>query len=97
MRVVKLEGKKYSVKDGVIRVSEKEVPFDTVYDVISPKTGVQKRFHFKESTGPEFDPKTEWVYESEDGFYFRLCNDAEMTRIAAEAYLQAKTLKHKQK
>ena len=98
MAIVKLETIKYSVNgDGVIRISEKEVPFDTKYDLISPKTGVQKRFHFEHSTGPEFDPKTEWVYKSEDGFYFHLCNDAEMTRIAADAYLQAKTLQHKQK
>lgn len=88
--IVKLSDKKYSVENGIIRVSEKEVPFDTTYEVISPKTSVQKRFHFKRSTGPEFDINTEWVYKSEDGFEFRVCNDKRMTELAAANYLNHK-------
>lgn len=90
MAIIDLKSKKYIVIGGVIHVSEREVPFDTKYDVISPKTGVQKRFQFKESTGSEFDPKTEWVFKSDDGYEFRVCNDKRMTKWAAENYLNHK-------
>jgi hypothetical protein len=91
--IVKLSDKKYSVSQGIIRVSEREIPFDTVYEVISSKTDVQKRFRFERSTGPEFDPKTEWVYRSEDGFEFRVCNDAEMAKRAEQVYLHKKLMR----
>ena len=71
-------------------VSEKDVPFDTGYEVRSPKTGTIKRFDFVCSTGPEFDPKTVWLYKSEDGFHFGVCNDAEITIQHAENYLKHK-------
>lgn len=88
--IVDLKTKRYSVTNDVIRVSETEVPFGTTYEVISPKTGVQKRFQFKHSTGAEFDPNTEWVYQSDDGFEFRVCNESRMTKILGDAYLKHK-------
>lgn len=88
--IVNLKALQYTVTNEVIRVSEKDVPFGTTYEVISPKTGVQKRFDFVDSTGPEFDPKTEWVYQSEDGFEFRVCNDAKLTKIRGDRYLKHK-------
>lgn len=91
--IVKLSDKKYSVENGIIRVSEKEVPFDTTYEVISPKTGAQKRFKFVCSTGPEFDPKTEWIFKSEEGYKFHVCNDKAMTERAATNYLNHKLQK----
>lgn len=82
--------KKYVVLDGVIRISERDIPFDTTYEIISPKTGVQKQFRFECSTGSEFDPKTEWIYKSEDGFEFRVCNDKSMCEKNAISYLTRK-------
>ena len=71
-------------------VSEKDVKFDTAYEVRSPKTGTTKEFRFVCSTGPEFDPKTVWLYKSDDGFHFGVCNDAEITKRHAENYLKHK-------
>lgn len=77
---------------GRIIISEKKVPFDTEYDVISPQNNI-KRFIFTHSTGPEFDPKTEWIYKSEDGIVLAVCNDPYMVKIAAENYLKSKLKK----
>jgi len=71
-------------------VSEKDVPFDTAYWVRSPKTGTTKEFRFVDCTGPEFDPKTVWLYKSEDGHHFGVCNDVEITKQHAENYLKHK-------
>mgnify|MGYP003350680025 CR=1 FL=1 len=90
MTKIDLKKVPYSVKNKVIYVSEKNVPFGTKYSVISDKTSETKEFNFECSTGPEFDPKTEWVYKSSEGFKLHICNDAEMTKIAADNYLKAK-------
>ena len=81
----------YSKESRTFFVSEKDVRFATAYSVISPKTGNVKTFNFSHSTGPEFDPKTEWVYESEEGLKFVVANDAKMTKHHAAAYAAAKT------
>jgi len=47
-------------------------------------------FNFSHSTGPEFDPTTEWVYTSQEGIEFRVCNDAHITAQNARAYVKAK-------
>lgn len=78
---------------GVITISEKDVPFGTEYNVTSP-TGNSKVFKFTHSTGPEFDVNTKWMYKSDDGLQLAVCNDADMVRAAAAAYLKAKTGNH---
>ena len=80
----------YSVRNGKIFVSERDVVFSTSYDVISPKTGHIKRFNFECSTGPEFDPKTEWIYKSAEGIRLHVCNDAQITKLRADSYLKHK-------
>jgi hypothetical protein len=90
MTTVDLKKVKFLVENGAIRVSEREVSFDTKYEVISSKTNLAKVFDFTHSTGPEFDINTEWVYASEDGIEFRVCNDRIMTAEAGAAYLKAK-------
>lgn len=91
MTNVDLNVTKYIVRNGVVKVSEKDVlKFDMAYNVLSPKSGKFKEFHFECSTGPEFDPKTEWVYKSAEGFKFHLCNDKVMTGQAAANYLNHK-------
>lgn len=40
---------------------------------------------------PEFDVNTKWMYKSDDGLQLAVCNDANMVRAAAAAYLKAKT------
>jgi len=90
MTTIDLKKVPYSVKNKTVYVSEKNVRFDVKYSVISNKTGETKEFNFECSTGEEFDPKTEWVYKSSEGFKLHLCNDAEMTKIAADNYLKAK-------
>lgn len=74
---------------GVIVISEKDVQFGTEYNVISPNGG-QKVFKFTHSTGPEFDPKTQWIYKSDDNLQLAVCNDAKMVKVAAENYLKGK-------
>lgn len=70
-------------------ISEKDVPFDTTYTIKSLK-GNEKTFDFTHSTGGEFDPKTRWVYQTEDGLLLEVCNDATMVKEASKNYLKAK-------
>lgn len=74
-------------------ISEKDVPFATSYVVKNPQTGVEKTFNFTHSTGGEFDPKTRWVYKTEDNLLLEVCNDATMAKEAAQNYLKAKLRK----
>lgn len=80
----------WSFKNGIIIISESSVPFATEYNVISPNTGVGKLFKFTHSTGPEFDPNTQWLYKSDDNIQLAVCNDTQMVIKAAENYLRAK-------
>ena len=87
-------GWSYDVNTKTFRVSEKDLPgFATTYEVENPKTGNTCAFEFCYSTGPEFDPKTVWVYKSKDNFTLEVCNDVVMTRDAAANYLAAKLRK----
>jgi hypothetical protein len=79
----------YNKETKIISVSEKHAPFATSYQVVG-KFGTQK-FDLSHSTGPEFDPKTRWVYKSaEPGVTLEVCNDAEITKQLAKNYLIAK-------
>lgn len=90
MTLIDLNKIDWSFENKVITISEKAVPFATEYNVRSPKGG-EKEFKFSHSTGPEFDPNTKWIYKSEDGLQLAVCNDAQMVKAAAAAYLKAKT------
>lgn len=72
----------YTVRNGIIYISEKDIQFDLNYDVVSPHTGVTKKFSFECSTGSEYDPNTEWIYKSDDGYKLHICNDAQMCKEA---------------
>lgn len=72
------------------KISERDVPFATEYVLINPKTNGSQTFKFSHSTGPEFDPNTEWIYKSSEGLTLSVCNDKIMTEIAAQNYLNAK-------
>jgi hypothetical protein len=74
-------------------MSERGIPFGTSYVIRNPKTGGSRKFEFTHSTGSEFDPKTRWVYKSEDGIQLEVCNNEQMTKIAAQNYLNAKLSK----
>jgi hypothetical protein len=74
-------------------MGERGIPFGTSYVIKNPNTGGTKKFEFTHSTGAEFDPKTRWIYKSEDGIVLEVCNDEEMTKIAADVYLKAKLKK----
>lgn len=90
MHTINLATIPYNVRNGVIYVSERHVTFDSSYNVISPRTGATKLFHFECSTGPEFDPKTEWVYKSSEGLKVHVCNDEHITKLLADSYLKHK-------
>ena len=83
----------WSYKEKTIVISEKDVMFSVDYRVLSP-TGNTKDFKFNHSTGGEFDPNTKWIYKSEDGLELAVCNDANMVKVAADAYLKAKLRKN---
>lgn len=72
-----------------ITVSEKDVPFATSYEVKNPKNGSIKKFEFTESTGPEFDPNTKWIYKCGE-LTLEVCNDKQITALRAENYLRHK-------
>lgn len=81
----------FNKKENTFYGSEKNIPFDTSYEVKNTETGISVKFNFTHSTGPEFDPKTQWVYKSEQGMLLIVANDAEITRINADNFLKAKT------
>ena len=64
--------------------------FDTSYLIVNNKSNIEKKFEFTHSTGSEFDPNTNWVYESKDGYKFIVSQDAELTKKRAEYYLNHK-------
>jgi Na+-transporting NADH:ubiquinone oxidoreductase subunit NqrF len=70
----------------------KKIQFDTSYTITNPKTKGEMKFDFTESTGSEWDPKTLWIYKSEEGFTLNLTNE-DVTPEHAEAYLKAKLFK----
>lgn len=94
MRIVDLKKTKWSFGDNTnktILVSEKDVPFDTSYEVVSSKTGKSKVFNFSHSTGPEFDPSTQWVYTTKgSNVLFVVANDTQITKTRANNYVQSK-------
>jgi hypothetical protein len=83
----------WNSKEMCFTMSEKGIPFATKYTIRNPKTGANKLFTFKYSTGPEFDPSTKWIYETSCGIKLEICNDATMTAVAARKYLGAKLAK----
>ena len=75
MTPVDLDTTPYFVNSGkTVFVSSRDVKFDNVYEVRSPKSGVIKRFDFVGSVGAESGPDKVWLYKSDDGFHFGLCN-----------------------
>jgi hypothetical protein len=90
MTRVDLTNIKFSVDGKIIRVSEKDIKFDTEYEIRSARTGRVETFRFSHSTGSEWDPKTEWVYVNGGGIEFRVCNDPVITAQLAADYLKSK-------
>lgn len=81
---------KYDKDKSTFYISEKDVQFATEYTLISP-TGKKVTFKFTHSTGPEFDPKTSWIYISDDKKYtLNVANDIAITAANAKAYLNGK-------
>ena len=69
------------------------IPFSTQYEVFNPATNTVKVFEFTHSTGPEFASDTRWVYRHKDEtteMFLEICNDPEVTKRNAAAYLKAK-------
>lgn len=67
--------------------SEKNILFATEYTVVNTVTKESMLFVFSHSTGPEFDPQTQWIYKnSNSNILLIICNDAEITKRNAENY-----------
>lgn len=69
--------------------SEKDIPFATTYTITNSYTGNSKEFKFSHSTGPEFDPNTDYVYKCGD-LTLIISNDEKITNKNAKNYLKAK-------
>lgn len=84
--------KKMVFKNKTIFVNEKDVlGFDSEYNVYNPKTGNFVKFGFSHSTGPEFDPKTIWIYKNNGhGLELHISQDPGITKLRADNYLTAK-------
>lgn len=83
---------KYDKDKRTFYFNEKDVKFDTDYVVSNPKSGKSLDFRFKESTGPEFDPNTEYIYvNKENNLTLIVTNDPVITQHRADSYLTAKT------
>ena len=83
----------YNPTTKTMNISEREVKFATSYQLVDVK-GNSKIFHFDHSTGPEFDPNTEWVYLCENSeITLVISSYTLLTQAAGKAYLQAKLAK----
>ena len=80
----------FKKEDNTFYGSERDIRFDTSYEVKNVTTGKSEIFDFKQSTGPEFDPDTKWLYESKSGIKLVIGNDPRITKASAKAYLDHK-------
>lgn len=80
---------KFDKTTNTFSVPGKSVRFDSNYEMKNPKTGGTKVFDFKSSTGSEWDPKTIWIYKSEDGMTLNVGNE-DVTPAHAQAYVDHK-------
>ena len=93
MTTIEFNDKKHTwdLEKKVFTVSERDVPFDTTYEIRNPRSGGKMKFEFSHSTGPEFNPQTKWIYYNSDKTVtLEVCNDPEIVRRAAENYLKSK-------
>ena len=75
----------YDKDDNTFYGSEKDIPFDTSYKVVNIDTNQSRLFEFTHSTGPEFDPKTQWIYKNSDSnIRLIISNDAEKVNQASQ-------------
>jgi len=75
----------------IFHMSEKDVKFASTYEMVNPKTNKSMVFEFTHSTGPEFDPKTVYVYKNKEAMVsIFVHNDPKITGQRAKAYLAAK-------
>ena len=93
MTTITFDSKKhvYHKLQKLFSMSERDVTFDTSYEIVNPKTGNSVVFNFTHSTGPEFDPETKYIYKSDDGLTLEVVNDKHITKVRAQMYLEAKT------
>lgn len=54
MTTIILTPGKFTYKDFLFVMSEKDIKFDTSYKIVNPKTGKKVNFNFSYSTGPDF-------------------------------------------
>ena len=80
----------FNKEDKTFYGTEREIPFDTSYEVKNLSTGASEVFSFVESTGSEWDPKTRWIYKSKSGLVLVISNDPQITKMRSDAYLKAK-------
>ena len=84
---------RWSKADKTFYFSEKDIPFDTSYELKNPNTGNSSKFEFSHSTGGEFDPNTQWVYKGPNEMKMVVSNDPNITNQRANMYLQGKLKK----
>lgn len=77
----------YNEATGTYYGSERHISFATTYGV--EDEGALREFKFSHSTGPEFNPTTQWVYTC--GLRkLIIANDELITKINKQNYLDAK-------
>jgi len=84
----------FNKEDNTFYGNERNIPFDTTYEIKNMVSGKSEIFEFSHSTGSEFDPKTQWVYKSKSGINLVVGNDEKITNLRAENYLNAKLRKN---
>ena len=80
----------FNKKHNAFYGTEKDIPFDTSYEVKNVVSGRSEIFEFVESTGSEWDPKTQWIYKSKSGISLIICNDERITNMRANNYFASK-------
>jgi len=92
MQTVQLHKIKYSYnkETKTFTMSERDVKFDTTYELFNEKTRGTMKFEFSHSTGAEFDKNTKWIYKADVGCILEVCNDERMVLEAERNYLIGK-------
>lgn len=81
---------KFNKANNTFYGTERDIQFDTSYEVKNTVSGQSEIFDFVESTGSEWDPKTQWIYKNKTGLSLIISNDERITKIREQQYLRAK-------
>lgn len=80
--------KGHSYKNKIFSIPGSGIPFDTEFELVGEKSS--RLFMFSHSTGSEWDPKTKWIYKTDDSEFELHLGNEDVTPQHQRDYLMAK-------